>query len=161
MVLTVGLVAVAHPASAHYRPHGDPKDAPNGFDIARVRLRTNDGDLIGKVQFYDVESGYWDFDLLVGFDGRGDDRRDGFAAILWRIDAQGLLEAGFYQRGRGLVGDVKVRTDDSENVVRFRFPKRFLRATRDVRWKVTIDSFDQKDFEGEADRAPDAGWFDH
>lgn len=153
------LLASAQPSAAAYGSLSDPRDAPDGFDISRVRLRSPGDDLFGKIAFYPVESGYWDFDVRVWFDVRGDGRWDVVARMDWRIDYADFIRAELRRRGRGHVADIRVREDDAEYAIRFRFDEDLLRARRDVRWRVRIDAFDQKDQQGDTDRAPDAGWF--
>jgi len=164
-LLRIGLAALvlAMPsaAGAYHLVHSDPRDAPDGFDIQRTRLRAPEDDLVGKVVFFEIEYGYWDWDLKVRFDSRGNDRTDYFALITGRIDYGGDGSADLYRRGGRLVEQILYSFDSAEGVLRFHFPEELLNATHDVRWRWEIDSYDQKDGVGDLDLAPDAGWYDH
>jgi len=148
-------------ASAHYLSHRDPEDTPGGFDIERVRLRAPEGDLISKVRFFEIAYGYWDWDIRVDFDSRGDERMDFYLAGSAQVDYGGWLNAALYRRGGRLVDDVRAKWDSGAGELRVRFPERLLDATKDVRWRVDVWSYDQLHATGGEDLAPDSGWYDH
>lgn len=154
--LLLMIVATSQVASAHYLSHSDPQDTPDGFDIKRVRLRMDDGDLIGKIVSYEDRTCCWE--VVVDFDSRGNGRMDYYAYISFEAASGGLF-ADLRRRGGRLVDSIRARTDGADGALRFRFPASLLDKTKDVRWRVATGSWlaDEK----WQDLAPDAGWFDH
>ena len=149
--LTMGLASAA---DAHYRSHADPRDTPDGIDIERTRMRRDRGDIVVKVATYDALPGWgW---VFVDFVSRGGPRRDRVAVLQWDAASGGWVKHALYRRGHRFVGSVTARM--GEDVLRLRFPKAWLKATRHVRWRVRT-AFG---YGGTiVDRAPDGGWFAH
>lgn len=158
--LLVSILAVcltAQVASAHYLSHPDPQDTPDGFDIERVRLRLDDGALIGKVVTFDDWPCCWV--VRVDFDSRGGARMDYYAFIDWDGASGGIVAHDLHRRGGRFVDSIRVRADWEDGELRFRFDESLLNATRDVRWRVATSSWLADD--DWRDLAPDTGWFDH
>jgi hypothetical protein len=159
MILTL----LAPSAGAHYRSHGDPRDTEglgtpgnrSRIDIERVRLRIEDGDVVARIATYGRPAAWGE--VRVFFDARCGPRMDRFAYVVWDDASGGWLERGLYRRDGGRVTDVHARKSD--DVIRLRFPRSALDATRHLRWRVSavLPSADGVF----VDRAPDAGWYEH
>ena len=161
LLVALSIALVPQVATAHYLSHADPEDTEGAMDIAHVRLRSADHDLFGKVVFFEIPAGWWDWDLTVDFDSRGDERMDFYLAVVARVDYGGAPDAALYRRGGRLVDDVRARFDGTDGELRFRFPEGLLKETKDVRWRVDISSYEQQTGTRGEDLAPDSGWYDH
>ncbi len=160
-LLTLALLAPS--AEAHYRSHRDPRDTEglgtpgnrSRIDIERVRLRIDDGDVVVRIATYGRLAGWGE--LRVFFDSRGGPRMDRYAYVGWDDASGGWLERSLYRRDGDRVTDVHARK--GREVIRLRFPRSALDATRHVRWRVsaTLPSADGTF----VDQAPDAGWYAH
>jgi hypothetical protein len=127
--------------------------------VARVRLRSPDRDLIGKVVLFGPGNRAWRWHLEVDLDSRGDDRMDFFVGVGWDAASGGFYESSLYRRGGRIVDAVRARW--VHEVIRFRFPERLLEETRQVRWKVALSSLNVKRYTEGLDAAPDSGWYEH
>ena len=66
----------------------------------------------------------------------------------------------FRRGGREVPNGIQPTESDNARIIRFRFPRRLLHASKHVRWRVIVDSTMSAD-ETAVDQAPNAGWFVH
>lgn len=160
-LLIVGLFAPS--AGAHFRSHADPRDT-EGFgtppdrariDLERMRVRVENGDVVAKMAVYGRLPGWGE--VRLAFDSRGGHRTDRYAHVWWDEASGGWLDRGLYRRGGDRDDEVHARKSD--DVIRLRFPRALLNASRHVRWRVTATL---ESSEGTfVDRGPDSGWYEH
>lgn len=166
LVGIVGLLILAlitSSAGAYYRSHRDPRDTEglgtpgnrSQIDIERVRLRIDDGDVVMRIATYGRLPGWGE--ARVSFDSRGGPRTDRYAYVWWDEASGGWLERGVYRRGGDRVETIHTRKSD--DVIRLRFPRASLNASRHVRWRLraTLATSDTT----LVDHAPDHGWYEH
>ena len=166
LVCVIGLLILtllAPSAGAHYRSHRDPRDTEGSgtsgtrarIDIERVRLRIDDRNVVVKIATYDRPPAWGE--ARVSFDTRGGPRVDRYAYVWWDDASGGWLDRGLYRRGGDRVGDI--HAGKSDDVIRLRFARAWLNASRHVRWRVTATlATSEATF---VDHAPDRGWYEH
>jgi hypothetical protein len=144
------------PASAHLLSHADPEDAEDGLDLERVRLRVDELQLTGRVDFYDPRPAWV---MRVEFDSRGSEGLDYYFFVSFDGGSSGLA-CGLHRRNGDAVRVSPRRLDCAlrADTLRFEFLKRVLSRDKHLLWRVSTRLLSP---EGIQDAAPDDGWFAH
>ncbi|MDQ3987322.1 MAG: hypothetical protein M3280_12600 [Actinomycetota bacterium] len=156
-MVAVTVIALGHPANAHFVKHRDPDDIEGKLDIRRSLIEPR---LVGDVRTLDVTVRTHDRfhrgDLVTGgfyvdFDSRGDGARDFTLQLgLWK---DGSLYCSLAdRRGFSRAGGDEEKGPRSYSCS---FDRSELNATRSIRWRVRSGNG------GTEDSAPQQGWYAH